>query len=115
MLFRSIEAGNEAAAFNDGIIIAGSLVSALKNCKEGSKEEIKALGNWFYKKLGNKQLAVDAVSANAHIHSEEIEHHVQLVWDVLGYPPTLKMPAKAGWTIARTAYWSLGPVSDEWM
>ena len=58
---------------------------------------------------------VDAASANAHIHSQEIYIHVEEVWANLygtsGFAP--HDPQALGKGIADVAYWALGPVMTE--
>ena len=66
------------------------------------------LGAWLIAKAGSKQAMVDAASANAMKHSQEIERHVQEVWDVFF---KMNQPVACGKALANVAYWALGPAN----
>ena len=66
--FKALKAEEFDVAIRKGIKVNNSIAGALQDCGQGSKEDITAITRWFYKKLGNKKLAVAAVSANSLLH-----------------------------------------------
>ena len=92
--------------FVDGGKAALAIGNAIESCK-GSPQEIKALASWFKNKLGSKEAAVQASSENTPQHSMEIYIAVEDVWSTFF---KFNDPVKTGRSIARVAYWTLGPV-----
>ena len=79
-VIHQIKDGDEFGAFSSGVAIAASLGADLKNCKTGGHQAVE-LGSWLIATAGSKQALVDAASANTKNHAQEIERHVQEVWD----------------------------------
>ena len=103
-------AGDEIAAFESALKVAHEMADTIKTCK-GVPEDVSALERWFATKFSSKQALVDAASANAHAHSQEIEQQVQGVWDS-GFPYTFEKPHEFGKAVAQVSFWALGPVDS---
>ena len=50
---------------------------------------------------------VDNATANAYLHAQEIQHHVEDVWAVFF---KFDQPVACGKALGNVAYWALGPV-----
>ena len=74
-----IMSGQEIAAMSKASTVAVIVSNEIKTCK-GSTSEVMALGQWFVDVAGSKQKMVDAATANAFLHAQEIQKHVEDVW-----------------------------------
>ena len=91
----------------DGVKVAIAMGKSLNECKGAAPADIIALNKWFMSKAGSKQAMVDAASANSHTHAQEIQQHVEEVWETFF---KFNAPKKTGISLGKTAYWALGPV-----
>ena len=93
--------------------LAAKVRKLTKSQCSGAPEELAALLEWMLQKMTSKDKMVDAASANAHIHSQEIYIHVTQLWDNLytseGFG--LKNFDQMGTAIGNVAYWALGPAT----
>ena len=51
---KDLSDGEEAAAYSSGVKSVTSIVGAINQCEEADSAEVKALGLWIYRNLGNK-------------------------------------------------------------
>ena len=101
--------GQEIAAMSKASTVAVIVSNEIKTCK-GSASEVMALGQWFVDVAGSKQKMVDAATANAFLHAQEIQRHVEDVWDVFF---AFNDPLATGKALGQTAFWALGPVGSQ--
>lgn len=99
--------GHYEKSIMDAAKLATDISASLHDCETAGKYDAVALAHWFENKMGSKQLMVDAVSANAHLHPQEIQDHVEEVWDVFF---KYNQPSKCGQALGKVAYWAFGPV-----
>ena len=92
-----------------GFNAARLIGNELETC-QGAPEEVKLLATWFKEKAGDRQKMVDAASANAHLYSQQIQQHVEEVWDVFF---KYNEPYKTGVALGKTAFWALGPANPD--
>ena len=109
MLF---QAGDEWSAIGQIAKTSLKVKQLVASQCQGAPEDIKLLVNWIEKRMSSKQAMVDATSANAHIHSQEIYLHVEELWPNMYGPSGFKPqnPDQLGTAIGSVAYWALGPV-----
>ena len=98
-------------SWTEAIKAAGALANAVDGCV-GSPNEIKMLKKWLVNRASTKQKMVDSASWNSQQgkHSVEMNNAVVELWSVIndhGGDAIL-----FGVALAKTAYWSLGPVKD---
>ena len=101
--------GDQDSAWDHAVKAGLSLAGAVDGCK-GSPEEIKSVKNWLMNRASSKQKMVDSASYNSVKHSGEMTNAVNEVWTVMNdYDGE---PVLYGIAVAKTAFWSLGPVKD---
>ncbi len=108
-IWDDITSGDEISAFTKAVAAAGKMAEAVKECKQAPKEA-KLLGEWFIAKIGTKDKAVEAVTAQSAVHSQEIQIHVEEVWKTFF---KFNAPVVTGQSLGKTAYWALGPVDTD--
>lgn len=108
-IWDDITNGDEGSAFSKAVVAAAKMAEAVKECKQAPKEA-KLLGDWFIAKIGTKDRAVEAVTAQSAVHSQEITIRVEEVWATFF---TFDQPVVTGQSLGKTAYWALGPIDPD--